>query len=351
MSSTPPGSEPGRHLDGDDARVDAPPAAEPTPEPTTDTGDVLHDEQAKVEPTAPDAEHVDRLEPPEAEPAAPEGPVEEAVFTGTTEDQHPDEASSVETDPEPPRSELDAAVERARTDHPPADETAVVVVDEPERHEDAPAVAGGAGAGAVAAASAPEAPSPPAPQTVYVQAPPAPRERGNRGFGILVGLIATVGFALLYAGVSYLVILGQNGAVDAGRILGQFVVQFVFWLPVVFFFLAFALLAAILNRSAWWTWAVFGLAVGVVVYFAYIAGALLTVNAWTMTPQQAGDFIRDRWLDPYAIIAAVVARELPIWFGGWIAAHGRTVTDRNIREREEYDRRIAAGPQPVSTAR
>ncbi|GAA2044919.1 hypothetical protein GCM10009819_35140 [Agromyces tropicus] len=364
MSSTTPGSEPGRgDLDGDgrpDASTEPETAADaPSPDAPPD----VEAQQAAVEPTAPDAEHVDRLEPADAAPASDPVDAEEHAFTGTDADAAAaDDADPVPTEPGPAeRSDLDAAVERARTEHPPVDGDTAVVDERPEpvraeevgRETGVPETVGaGAVAGAAAgAAAAPEAPAPPMPQTIYVQAPAPPRERGNRGFGILVGLIATVGFALLYAAVSFLVILGQNGGSAAGRVFGQFAAQPVFWIPVLFFFLAFALLAAILNRAAWWTWAVFGLAIGIIVYFSYIAGALLTVAAWQFTPEQAADFIRDRWLDPYAIIAAVVARELPIWFGGWIAAHGRTVTERNVRAREEYDRRIAAGPQPVSSTR
>jgi hypothetical protein len=228
---------------------------------------------------------------------------------------------------------------------------------EPVRAEDVrretgvPETVGVAGAAGVAAASAPPAaPAPPAPQAIYVQAPPVPRARGNRGFGVLVGLIATVAFTLLYAGVSYLVISGYNGGLaEGGRIfVEQFIVTSVFWIPVVFFFLAFALLAVVLNRAAWWAWAVSGLLVGFIVYFSYIGGSLLAVAAWQFTPQEAADFVGQRWLDPFAIIAFIVARELPIWFGGWIAARGRTVTERNRLAREEYERQLAAGPQPIT---
>ncbi|MGR2752990.1 hypothetical protein [Agromyces arachidis] len=383
MSSTTPGSEPERHdVDGDgtadaaEARDDAaapagddaaaerpvePAADEPRPGP----------EQVAVDPTAADADRVDRLEPPETAAAAASGaPAQDAAYTGT------DEAAPVDANPDAERSELDAAVERARTEHPPlvvssdpadrTDTTAMqrddlqaaspepVRADEVRRETGVPGMAGAAGAGAVAAsastdAAAPVAPAPPSPQAIYVQAPAAPKARGNRAFGVLVGLLATLGFALLYAGVSYLVILSQNPVVDAARVLGQFLAQPVFWIPVIFFFLAFALLAVILNRAAWWTWAVFGLLTAVVVYFSYIGGALLTVAAWRFTPAETGEFLANQWLSPYAIIAAVVARELPIWFGGWIASRGRTVTDRNREAREEYERQLAAGPQPVSS--
>ncbi|HEX6954994.1 MAG TPA: hypothetical protein VF156_08950 [Agromyces sp.] len=380
MSSTTPGSDPERRdLDGDgvpeappaqgDAAIEAVPAddgatsttpsdAEPTPAAA----------QAAVDPTAGDADRVDRLEPADTPSSDASGPaVDDTAFTGT--DAAADESASE-------RSELDAAVERARTEHPPvavspdpADRTDTTAMQrddlqaaspepiraaEVRRETGVPETIGAAGAGAAAASASPDtappaAPAPPSPQAIYVQAPTEPKPRGNRGFGVLVGLLATVVFALLYAGVSYLVILGQNPMPDAARVLGQFLAQPVFWIPVIFFFLAFALLAVVLNRAAWWTWAVFGLLTAVIVYFAYIGGALLTVAAWQFTLAETGEFLSNQWLSPYAIIAAVVARELPIWFGGWIAARGRTVTERNRQAREEYERQLAAGPQPISS--
>ncbi|GAA1060418.1 hypothetical protein [Agromyces bracchium] len=377
MSSTTPGSEPDRRdLDGDGlsdrpAVDDGPTTAEATDAtPTTDhaPGDDVAAEQADVDPTAPDAERVDRVEHPDAapDPTTQSSDVEHG-FTGTDAAAEPVPAEPLPaTDPDAAaeRSELDAAVERARTEHPPVVDETAVIDEHPEpvraaevrRETGVPETVGAAGIGAAAgvgaATAAPETPAPPLPQTIYVQAPTPPKEKGNRGFGVLVGLIATVAFALLYAGISYLVITWYGaGRGDGIRVYTEFLAQPVFWIPVIFFFLAFALLAAILNRAAWWTWAVFGLAIGIVVYFSYIGAALLTVAAWQFTPQQAADFVAERWVDPFAIIAFIVARELPIWFGGWVAARGRTVGERNVRAREEYDRQLAAGPQPVTPTR
>lgn len=374
MSSTTPGSDPERRdLDGDGAPEapavgdDANAGPSGSDDTTSGTGTTETPEpipaQAAVDPTAPDADRVDRLEPAETPAADAAGPpAHDTAFTGTTDAAPSDEGAD--------RTELDAAVERARTEHPPVvvssdsadrtDTTAMqrddlraaspepVRAQEVRRETGVPETVGAAGA---ASGAAPVAPSPPSPQTIYVQAPAEPKPRSNRGFGVLVGLIATVLFALLYAGLSYLVLLGQDRGTDAVRVLGQFLVQPVYWIPVLFFFIGFAVLALALNRAAWWTWAAFGLLLGVLVYFSYIGAALLTVAAWQFTPQEAADFLADRWLDPYAIIAAIVARELPIWFGVWIAARGRTVTERNRLAREEYERQLAAGPQPISSAR
>lgn len=211
-------------------------------------------------------------------------------------------------------------------------------------------------AGAAAAASAPGAVYDPAttspagqyvasPQPIFVQAPTPPTNKGNRGIGILIGLLATLAFALLYAAGTYLISLSQNASVEtASESFALFISKPVFYIPVIFFFGAFALLVAIVNRGGWWAYVLGGFAVAVIVYFSFVGGSLLTVNAWEMTPSQAAQFIAGQWLNPVAIIAAIAAREVPIWFGAWIAARGRKVTARNIEARREYDRVLAEGP-------
>jgi hypothetical protein len=231
-----------------------------------------------------------------------------------------------------------------------ADLPAPVAADSVRRETYVPSATAAAGGAAGAATLAPEpvaaAPQPGA-QTVYVQAPTPPKSKGNRGFGVLVALIGTVVFALLYAGISYLLITMYGvGSADAGSSATQFLISPVFWAPVVAFFAGFALLAAIVNRGPWWCYAVFGLLIAVLVYFSYVGGALLSVQAWTLTLDEAQTFISQRWLDPLAITAFIIAREIPIWLGGWIAARGRTVTERNRLALEQYNRELAAGPQP-----
>ena len=211
-------------------------------------------------------------------------------------------------------------------------------------------VAAGTAAGAATLAPEPDAvyvAPQPGPQTVYVQAPKPPKSRGNRAFGVLVALIGAVVFALLYAGVAYLLVATYGaGRADGIQVFTEFLIAPVYWVPIVAFFLGFTILAAIVNRGGWWSYAVFGLIVAALVYFSYLGGALLTVEAWTLTVDEASDFISQRWLDPFAIVAFIIAREIPIWLGGWIAARGRTVTERNRVAIEEYDRELAAGPQP-----
>ena len=48
---------------------------------------------------------------------------------------------------------------------------------------------------------------------------------------------------------------------------------------------------------------------------------------------------------PLAIAAFVIGRELTIWFGAWVAARGRRVTELNREAQREYERTLEAGPQ------
>ncbi len=183
---------------------------------------------------------------------------------------------------------------------------------------------------------------------LYIQAPTAPKYKGNRGVGILIVLLGTAVYAALYALVALALSgIGSGSLNDTTAKFTDFIVLPIFYVPVIFFFLAFALLVAIVNRGGWWAYVLFGFLVAVVVYFSYIGAALLSVQAWNFTPDEAYRFVSQQWLNPGAIAAAVVAREVPIWTGAWIARRGRSVTARNATTKADYDRVLADGPQGV----
>ena len=258
---------------------------------------------------------------------------------------------------------LDAAVERANApvaadpnDVGDADVPVPIAADSVRRETYVPAATVAAGTAAGAATLAPEPDAVPAafaaPQTIYVQAPTPPKARGNRGFGVLVALIGTVAFAALYAGISYLLLLGQGDAVQANSVFTQFVARPVFWVPIVATFVGFALLAVIVNRGPWWYYAVFGLLVGVLVYFSYIGAALLTVEAWTLTVEQGNEFLRQRWLDPFAITACGRGARDPdlvrrLDRGAW--PHGRRAQPPRTRGLRPRARRRPAAAARLST--
>jgi hypothetical protein len=136
----------------------------------------------------------------------------------------------------------------------------------------------------------------------------------------------------------------------------QFLGTAAFIVPVVVFALSLILIVLIVNRAGWWAYVLGGFLVAVLVYFAGIAGALVHVRAWEWQPQQQFDFVRSLTMDPLTLGGAIVAREVVIWTGAWIAARGRRVKARNAAAREEFDRRQSEertarddGSAPITT--
>ena len=189
--------------------------------------------------------------------------------------------------------------------------------------------------------------APAAPQPIFVQAPEAPRARGNRGAAGAIGLLAALCFAVLYLAAA--LALGLINGLVTGANVGNAVVgalgTWALWVPVVVFFIAFWLLGAIINRGRWGVWVVFGILVGLASYGGHILGELFQAPFWTLTSAEGADLVRSQLLAPLAIAAFVIGRELTIWFGAWVAARGRRVTEVNIEARREYERTLEAGPQ------
>ncbi|WP_460571195.1 hypothetical protein [Humibacter soli] len=204
------------------------------------------------------------------------------------------------------------------------------------------AAAGGAAAGATAAGAEAAAPSV-TPTPVYVTAPTPPKAKGNRLMGILIAVVGAVAYAVVFAVVTLgLFALRQpRGSVTLWE---NYLQTAGFWVPVVVFFLAFVLLIVIVNRGGWWAYGIGSFFVGVIVYFGYVGGALLTVSAWKFSSGEVTQFLGTLWSSPLTFAAAVVALETSLWFGAWVAARGRRVRERNLEAQRDYDRRIQAGP-------
>lgn len=177
-------------------------------------------------------------------------------------------------------------------------------------------------------------------QPVYVQAPSEPKPKGNRGFGILISLLATVVFAVLYAAVLALLLVVNDGAVNT---VTDVLVKAPFWVPVIFFFVGMVLLVSVVNRGGWWAYVLGGFLVAALVYASYLGG-LLIEQAANISPSEVGGVVQRALLSPAAVVSFVIAREVPIWFGAWAASRGRKVTERNREARAEYQRILDQGP-------
>lgn len=202
--------------------------------------------------------------------------------------------------------------------------------------------------------------SPPAPSVppglpggeIYSATPPPgytaqsaqPARRGNRLFGTVIALLGTVAFAVVYAAVASLFFVFNPSVENAAATLTRFLVNFAFIVPVVFFAIAFILLVLILNRAGWWAYIIGGFVVAAIVYAGSIVGAYLAVQGWTMSSDELGAFLRSLMMDPLPLAAAIVAREVSVWTGAWVASRGRKVKERNQAARAEYDRAVAEAP-------
>lgn len=261
--------------------------------------------------------------------------------------------SSVDLDDEDARWAAYAASaepEQQTTAHPRHDDDRTAVSPAAET-----AVVGGSGAavaGATAAAATTPASEEPTrayggPQPIFVQAPEAPRPRGNRGAAGAIGLLAAVCFAVLYLAATLGLRLLTDGlqVAELGSAALSALTTWQLWVPTAAFYVGFWFLGALINRGRWGHWVVWGLLVGVVAWVGYLLGVLLAAPFWMITARQSIELLQDNVLAPLAIVAFVLGRELTIWFGAWVAARGRRVTELNAEAQREYERTLEAGPQ------
>jgi len=172
-------------------------------------------------------------------------------------------------------------------------------------------------------------------QVVYVSAPIPPKKKGNRVFGVLMAVLATLGYAAVFALAVMAVIAAQRRTVTF-----SFVTQQSFLVPVVAFLIGFVLLVLITNRASWWSYIVGSLFVGAFVYLGTIAAILLLSGVVADTPTEAMARFSAALINPLVIIAGLLARELTMWTGLGIAARGRRVKARNAEARAEFDRGV-----------
>jgi len=335
MSNTTPGPEDENreHEQEPSAEPDAP--ADETREPEPDAG-------------SDDADSVGVADETElAEPIASE-PIADAATASEPAGPESTEPSASETVTAAYAAHDAPAPTWAPEPGPAERETAEPVDAEPAQSEDAAVPAEPAWAEAAAnheaTRSEPAAPVIVPVTPVYVTAPTPPRAKGNRGVGILIVVLAAIAFAVVYAAVSLGYFALTFDGDSALRHFEDYVVSWAFWVPVAAFFVIVVLLVAIVNRGGWWAYVLGGFVVGVIVYFAYLGGALLQVQAWTLTGAQVNRLIGQLWTNPLMLGAAIVAREVTVWFGAWIAARGKRVRQRNLDAQRDFDREVAEGP-------
>lgn len=178
---------------------------------------------------------------------------------------------------------------------------------------------------------------------LYMQSPMPPDLKGNRGAGVLIALLGTLAFALLYAGlISAMIARDFPPSTFLTEGLLPWVTSWGFIAGVVAFFVGLSILVLIFGRAGWWAYVIFSLFVGVIVWVATtstfaLAGGPLGAEGVTGFIASA----RQLAFTLPTLGAAILAREVAVWFGAWIGARGRRVTAKNTVMLEEYEVALA----------
>lgn len=183
---------------------------------------------------------------------------------------------------------------------------------------------------------------------LYMQSPMPPDLKGNRGAGVAISLLATIAFAVLYAGIVSVWISQQyppSTFLTEGLL--PWVTSWGFIAAVIAFFIGMVLLVLIFGRAGWWAYVIFSLFVGVLVWavstgiYAYIGTPFETTTALRADNDGLIGAARALAFTVPTLGAAVLAREVAIWFGAWIGARGRKVKAENAELLKEYETALA----------
>lgn len=274
-------------------------------------------------------EPTDSSEPVEAETVEPTAPVSAAEHVGVDPVVPEVDDDEVVDDVERPVT-VEPVVAEPVVAEPVVAQPAEPFVAEPIVTAPAPAAAPVASAASVADAR----------EVVYVQAPTPPAPRHNRGFGVLISLLGTVAFALLYMGAAAIVFAVTPGTRLESTFSG-FLASDAFWVPVAAYAVFSIVFALIVNRAAWWAHVVGSLFVAVLTYAVSLGVIALLHNVVAMTPDEAAVFFRSLAGNALMLAVLVIAREAALWFGLAISARGRRVKARNAADRAAFEQSVA----------
>lgn len=250
----------------------------------------------------------------------------------------PTEATAVESTDEPAEA----------TDEPTAEQQPAAPAHDPYAPPPVHASSDSAPQSGDAASTTAAPVAPAAPQVVYVDAPQRPKKRGTRGTGALVVLLATGVFTVLYA----LATVGLALALRPDGLNGftEYLASAPFLVPVLVFAGAHLLLVVVANRAGWWMHVLGGFLVAVLVWVAFLGAALIAAGAVGASAAEQQAVVLQQVVNPLGIIAAILAREIPIWVGGIVSRRGRTQAAKNAEAQAAYERDLAAHRASVAPA-
>lgn len=176
---------------------------------------------------------------------------------------------------------------------------------------------------------------------LYMQTPMPPDVKGNRGAGVLIAIVATIAFAIVYAGVLALLLAPQ---LPPSRFVGGLVDGLLAWqsvFAVVAFFVGLVVVVLVVGRAGWWAYVLGGFLVAMLVWVAAFAGAIVDADGFGRLARLRLDDLYSFGFMPTVIAAVLVAREATVWFGAWIGRRGRRITKANAEAMAEYEAALA----------
>ena len=178
---------------------------------------------------------------------------------------------------------------------------------------------------------------------LYMQNPMPPEVRGNRGAGVLIALVATVAFALVYAGVLALWLApSYPPSTFLNEGLLPWVLNWGFAAAALGFFVGLAVLVLVVGRAGWWAYVLGGLLVAIVTWGAALLGYALAARFGGETVSlQPLSLLTEYGLFIPVLAAGIVGREVAVWFGAWIGARGRKMKRVNAEAIAEYETALA----------
>ena len=180
-------------------------------------------------------------------------------------------------------------------------------------------------------AVAPPAEAAPRPEVIVVDAPVAPRAKGNRGLGLALALVATVVYVAVLAALALLIPALSGGSV----------VDPTFYYPVLLFFIGELLLTVVLNRAGWWSHIIGSIVVGAIVWLGSASLVLVSAGMFSMNQTEANETFYAALFSPILIVAALLAREVAVWTGTILARRGRRLKVVNAEAAAAFEREQA----------
>ena len=174
-------------------------------------------------------------------------------------------------------------------------------------------------------------PAPARPEIIVVDAPIAPRPKGNRGLGLVLALLGMIVYVVVLIALALLI-----PALSGGSIVDP-----TFYYPVLLFFIGELLVIVALNRAGWWAHIIGSVVVGLIVWLGSASLLLVSAGMLSMNQSEANDTFYAALFSPIIIVAALLAREVSIWTGAILARRGRRLAVVNAEAYAAYEREQA----------